>query len=30
MEQRKYPGAHELHLTEHAGRYRAELTLQMK
>lgn len=25
-----YPGAHELHLTEHAGRYRAELTLQMK
>ena len=24
-----YPGAHELHLTEHAGRYRAELTLQL-
>lgn len=25
-----YPGMHELHLTEHAGRYRAELTLQIK
>ncbi|MDF7812793.1 sensor histidine kinase [Hymenobacter sp. YC55] len=25
-----YPGTHELHLTEHAGRYRAELTLQIK
>lgn len=24
-----YPGAHELRLTEHAGRYRAELTLQL-
>ncbi|PJJ53284.1 sensor histidine kinase [Hymenobacter chitinivorans] len=24
-----YPGAHELHLTEHEGRYRAELTLTL-